>query len=45
MTTGAVVDHDPTTLTYVLPPERAAWLTRAANPANSTSPSKVWRHG
>ncbi|MDQ3612104.1 MAG: methyltransferase domain-containing protein [Actinomycetota bacterium] len=34
MTTGAVVDHDPTALTYVLPPERAAWLTRAAGPAN-----------
>lgn len=34
MTTGAFVDHDPSTLTYVLPPERAAWLTRAAGPAN-----------
>ena len=34
MTTGGFVDHDPTALTFVLPPERAAWLTRAAGPDN-----------
>jgi SAM-dependent methyltransferase len=34
MTTGRVIDHDPGTLTFSLPPERAAWLTRAAGPAN-----------
>jgi SAM-dependent methyltransferase len=34
MTTGGFVDHDPQTLTFVLPPERAAWLTRAAGPGN-----------
>ncbi len=34
MTTGGFVDHDPTALTFVLPPQRAAWLTRAAGPEN-----------
>jgi SAM-dependent methyltransferase len=34
MTTGRVVDHDPDRLTFALPPERAAWLTTAAGPAN-----------
>jgi len=34
MTTGRIVDHDPDQLTFALPPERAAWLTRAAGPAN-----------
>ncbi len=34
MTTGRFVDHDPGTLTFALPPERAAWLTRAAGPDN-----------
>jgi 2-polyprenyl-3-methyl-5-hydroxy-6-metoxy-1,4-benzoquinol methylase len=34
MTTGRVVDHDPYQLTFALPPERAAWLTTAASPAN-----------
>jgi SAM-dependent methyltransferase len=34
MTTGRVVDHDSGTMTFSLPPERAAWLTRAAGPAN-----------
>ena len=34
MTTGRIVDHDPVAMTFVLPPERAAWLTRAAGPAN-----------
>jgi len=31
---GGIVEHDPETLTFSLPPERAAWLTRAAGPAN-----------
>lgn len=34
MTTGGFVDHDPTAMTFVLPPEHAAWLTRAAGPDN-----------
>ena len=34
MTTGGIVDHDPVAMTFVLPPERAAWLTRAAGPEN-----------
>jgi 2-polyprenyl-3-methyl-5-hydroxy-6-metoxy-1,4-benzoquinol methylase len=34
MVTGGVVDHDPVALTYVLPREHAAWLTRAASPNN-----------
>jgi len=34
MTTGQVVDHDADRLTFTLPPDRAAWLTRAAGPAN-----------
>ncbi|MDQ3574707.1 MAG: class I SAM-dependent methyltransferase, partial [Actinomycetota bacterium] len=34
MTTGGIVDHDPGAMTFVLPPERAAWLTRAAGPEN-----------
>jgi SAM-dependent methyltransferase len=34
MTTARVVDHDPGDLPFRLPPERAAWLTRAAGPAN-----------
>jgi SAM-dependent methyltransferase len=34
MTTGAIVVHDPEALTFVLPPEHAAWLTRSAGPAN-----------
>jgi SAM-dependent methyltransferase len=34
MTTGGIVDHDPAAMTFVLPPERAAWLTRAAGPGN-----------
>ena len=34
MTTGGFVDHDPSALTFVLPPERAAWLTRSAGPDN-----------
>jgi ubiquinone/menaquinone biosynthesis C-methylase UbiE len=34
MTTGGIVDHDPDQLTFLLPPDRAGWLTRAAGPAN-----------
>jgi hypothetical protein len=34
MTTGGIVDHDPVAMTFVLPPERAAWLTRAAGLEN-----------
>lgn len=33
-TTGGIVDHDPSAMTFALPPERAAWLTRAAGPDN-----------
>ncbi len=32
--TGRVVDFDPTAQTYTLPPEHAAWLTRAAGVDN-----------
>jgi SAM-dependent methyltransferase len=34
MVTGRVVDHDPAAGTYALPPEHAAWLTRAAGTNN-----------
>lgn len=34
MVTGKVVEHDPDSNTYSLPPEHAAWLTRAASPEN-----------
>jgi ubiquinone/menaquinone biosynthesis C-methylase UbiE len=34
MTTGGIVEHDPDTDTYELPPERAASLTRAAGADN-----------
>ncbi len=34
MTTGGIVDHDPVSLTFSLPPEHAASLTRAAGSAN-----------
>lgn len=34
MLTAGVVEHDPATKTYWLPPEHAAWLTRAASPNN-----------
>ena len=34
MVVGGVVEHDPHDETYRLPPEHAAWLTRAANPDN-----------
>jgi ubiquinone/menaquinone biosynthesis C-methylase UbiE len=34
MVVGRVVEHDPEGATYRLPPEHAAWLTRAASPNN-----------
>ncbi|MEM0984156.1 MAG: methyltransferase domain-containing protein [Planctomycetota bacterium] len=34
MVTGEVVDYDPETQRYVLPPSHAAWLTRKATPNN-----------
>ena len=34
MVAGGVVENDPETLTYRLPPEHAAWLTRKAAPDN-----------
>ncbi len=34
MVTGRFVDYDPATSTYSLPPEHAAFLTRAASPNN-----------
>lgn len=34
MVTGGIIDHDPETNTYSLPPEHAAALTRAATPNN-----------
>src|SRR5438552_853501 len=37
MTVGAIVEHDPEAGTYVLPPEHAACLTRAAGPNNLAS--------
>jgi SAM-dependent methyltransferase len=34
LVTGRIVEHDPLAETYALPPEHAAWLTRAAGPNN-----------
>ena len=34
MTVGRIVEHDPVALTYRLPPEHAASLTRAAGPGS-----------
>ena len=34
MVTGGIVDYDPVNKLYSLPPEHAAWLTRAATPDN-----------
>ena len=34
MTVGGIVEHDPENGTYYLPPEHAAFLTRAASPDN-----------
>ncbi len=41
VTTGGIVEHDPERLTFTLPPERSAWLTRAAGPANLASSMQV----
>lgn len=41
MVTGGVVDHDERDKTYSLPPEHAAWLTRAATP-NNMAASMQW---
>ena len=38
MTVGGIVEHDPQDATYFLPPEHAAFLTRAASPTTSPSP-------
>jgi 2-polyprenyl-3-methyl-5-hydroxy-6-metoxy-1,4-benzoquinol methylase len=37
MTVGGIVEHDPETNSYALPPEHAACLTRAAGPNNLAS--------
>lgn len=37
MTVGGIVEHDPDANTYLLPPEHAACLTRAAGPDNLAS--------
>ena len=34
MTTGRIVEYEPATGSYHLPPEHASWLTRAASPDN-----------
>jgi SAM-dependent methyltransferase len=34
LVTGRVIDYDPATRAYRLPPEHAAWLTREATPGN-----------
>ncbi|HZF59185.1 MAG TPA: hypothetical protein VEZ19_12025, partial [Rubrobacter sp.] len=34
MVVGRIVEHDPEGATYRLPPEHAAWLTRASTPDN-----------
>lgn len=34
MTVGGIVDHNPTEMTFLLPPERAAWLIRSSGPDN-----------
>jgi ubiquinone/menaquinone biosynthesis C-methylase UbiE len=38
MVVGRIVDYDSAAQTYALPAEHAAWLTRAAGPANMASP-------
>lgn len=34
LTAGGIIDHHPEDMTFLLAPERAAWLTRAAGPEN-----------
>jgi SAM-dependent methyltransferase len=41
MTTGGIVDHDAASGTYGLPPEHAAFLTRAAGPDNLAVPMQL----
>ncbi len=41
MVTGGVVEHDPDANSYALPPEHAAFLTRAAGP-NNIAQSMQW---
>jgi SAM-dependent methyltransferase len=40
MTTGGVVEHDPAAGTFALPPEHAAYLTRAAGADNLSVPAQ-----
>lgn len=40
MTAGGFVEHDPAMMTYRLPPEHAAWLTRGA--ASNVAASAQW---
>jgi 2-polyprenyl-3-methyl-5-hydroxy-6-metoxy-1,4-benzoquinol methylase len=40
MATGGVVEYDPEAGTYFLPPEHAAFLTRAASPNNMAVPAQ-----
>src|SRR5262249_40151918 len=40
MVTGRIVEYDPAGATYTLPPEHAAWLTRAAGPHNLAGPAQ-----
>jgi 2-polyprenyl-3-methyl-5-hydroxy-6-metoxy-1,4-benzoquinol methylase len=41
MVTGRIVDYDPEQQTYVLPPEHAALLTRAAGPMNMADDAQL----
>ncbi|MFO7169360.1 MAG: hypothetical protein DIU80_015145 [Chloroflexota bacterium] len=34
LVTGGIIEYNPDDRTYALPPEHAAWLTRAASPNN-----------
>lgn len=42
MVTGRVVDYNPTDGTYALPPEHAAFLTRAAGSNNLAGPTQLF---
>jgi SAM-dependent methyltransferase len=41
MVTGRIVDYNPDAGTYALPPEHAAFLTRAAGPNNLAGPTQI----
>src|SRR3954466_10081313 len=41
LVTGRVIDLDPVAQTYTLPPERAAWLTRAAGVNNLANDAQI----